>query len=194
MKKSSLVKCALIMSVIPFSGCITLENENYEQQMAMQRMRNENRKQAQKVAELSREMEQREALVQNFLATMAANSQRIETLERQLLNLEKSMGRNTKALEERLAAEKALREKANNALINQVSKELETVATDINKRLKDINTSTGSGYGVYTVRRGDTLSQIAKAAGITVSKLKKVNGLSSNIIRVGQDLKIPVSQ
>lgn len=194
MKKSSLFKCALILSVIPFSGCMIPEYENYEQQMAMQRIRNENRKQAQKVAELSREMEQREALVQNFLATMAANSQRIETLERQLLGLEKSMGRNTKALEQRLAAEKALREKANNALINQVSKELETVATDINKRLKDINTSSGSGYGVYTVQRGDTLSQIAKAAGITVSQLKKVNGLSSNIIRVGQDLKIPVSQ
>ncbi len=194
MKKSSLAKCALIMSVIPFSGCITLENENYEQQMAMQRLRTENRKQAQKVAALSREMDQREAIVQSFIESMALNSQRIENLERQVLNLEKSMGRNTKALEERLAAEKRHREKANNALINQVSKELESVATDINKRLKNMSTSSDSGYGVYTVQSGDTLSQIAKAAGVTISRLKKINGLSSDIIRVGQKLKIPAAQ
>jgi LysM repeat protein len=43
----------------------------------------------------------------------------------------------------------------------------------------------------YTVKRGDTLSSIAVSFGTTVSKLKKANGLTSNLIRVGQELVIP---
>lgn len=43
----------------------------------------------------------------------------------------------------------------------------------------------------YTVRRGDTLSSIAAANGTTVKKLKKVNGLTSTLIRVGQELILP---
>jgi LysM repeat protein len=43
----------------------------------------------------------------------------------------------------------------------------------------------------YTVKRGDTLSSIAIAYGTTVKELKKANGLTSNLIRVGQELVIP---
>ena len=43
----------------------------------------------------------------------------------------------------------------------------------------------------YTVKRGDTLSSIAAANGTTVRRLKKANGLTSNLIRVGQELVIP---
>jgi LysM repeat protein len=43
----------------------------------------------------------------------------------------------------------------------------------------------------YTVKHGDTLSSIAAAYGTTVKKLKKANGLTSNLIRVGQVLVIP---
>jgi lysophospholipase L1-like esterase len=43
----------------------------------------------------------------------------------------------------------------------------------------------------YTVRSGDTLSQIAGKYHTSVSKIKSVNGLKSDMIRVGQVLKIP---
>lgn len=43
----------------------------------------------------------------------------------------------------------------------------------------------------YTVKKGDTLSKIAKEYGTTVSKLQSLNGIkNANIIRVGQVLKI----
>ena len=43
----------------------------------------------------------------------------------------------------------------------------------------------------YTVKRGDTLSKIAKEFGTTVSKLKSLNNIKNiNLIRVGQVLKI----
>lgn len=47
----------------------------------------------------------------------------------------------------------------------------------------------GSGH-YYTVRKGDTLSSIARKHGVSVQTLKKRNGLKSDNIRVGQKLKI----
>lgn len=44
-----------------------------------------------------------------------------------------------------------------------------------------------------TVRRGDTLSHIARRHGVSVSALKRANGLRSDRIRAGQRLKLPAS-
>ena len=43
----------------------------------------------------------------------------------------------------------------------------------------------------YTVVKGDTLSAIARKKGSSVAKIKAANGLSSDLIRLGQSLKIP---
>jgi LysM repeat protein len=45
--------------------------------------------------------------------------------------------------------------------------------------------------GVYKVQRGDSLSLIAQRSGISTSELKSLNGLRSNVIRVGQELTLP---
>ncbi|MDE0144507.1 MAG: LysM peptidoglycan-binding domain-containing protein [Nitrospira sp.] len=42
----------------------------------------------------------------------------------------------------------------------------------------------------YRVRRGDSLSVIAHRFGTSVRKLKNLNGLSGNVIRVGQRLRV----
>lgn len=53
-------------------------------------------------------------------------------------------------------------------------------------------TQSSSSETVYTVKRGDTLSGIAKKYGTTYQKLAAYNGISNpNIIRVGQKIKIP---
>lgn len=44
---------------------------------------------------------------------------------------------------------------------------------------------------VHRVRSGDTLSEIARRYGTTVSKLRSANGLTSNRLRIGQELRIP---
>ena len=43
----------------------------------------------------------------------------------------------------------------------------------------------------YTVQGGDTLSLIAKAFGTTVQKIKEMNGMKSDALRVGQKINVP---
>ncbi len=42
----------------------------------------------------------------------------------------------------------------------------------------------------YTVEKGDSLYKIASKFGLTVSKLKEINNLTTNVIKVGQVLKV----
>lgn len=50
--------------------------------------------------------------------------------------------------------------------------------------------STSSGYKTHTVKKGETLSSIARKYGCTVAELKKWNNLKGSTVRVGQKLKI----
>ncbi|WP_114417266.1 N-acetylmuramoyl-L-alanine amidase [Marinospirillum perlucidum] len=45
----------------------------------------------------------------------------------------------------------------------------------------------------YTIRNGDTLSEIARSQGVDISELRELNNLSGDTIRVGQTLRIPSS-
>jgi N-acetylmuramoyl-L-alanine amidase len=45
----------------------------------------------------------------------------------------------------------------------------------------------------HTVSRGDTLSEIALKYGTSVTKILRLNNLSSKVIRIGQKLSIPPS-
>ena len=47
--------------------------------------------------------------------------------------------------------------------------------------------------GSYTVRPGDTLYRIASTHGTTAYALKSTNHLKSDVIQVGQKLKVPVA-
>ena len=52
----------------------------------------------------------------------------------------------------------------------------------------------GTGSITYTVRRGDTLSQIAKAYGVTIAHLVEINGIQNpNLIYPGQKIRITES-
>ena len=51
--------------------------------------------------------------------------------------------------------------------------------------------SSSSSHTRYTVKSGDTLYSLARKNGTTVAKIKSANGLSSDLIRIGQSLKIP---
>ncbi|MGF1529790.1 MAG: LysM peptidoglycan-binding domain-containing protein [Puniceicoccaceae bacterium] len=48
-----------------------------------------------------------------------------------------------------------------------------------------------AGWEAYTVRSGDSLSALAQRTGTTVAEIKGVNGLTSDVIRVGRPLFLP---
>ena len=45
----------------------------------------------------------------------------------------------------------------------------------------------------YTIQRGDTLSHIAKKHKVSVTDIRRLNGIKSNRIQVGQQIKLPAS-
>lgn len=61
----------------------------------------------------------------------------------------------------------------------------------INQQLLLPKTKKTDGEKTYTVKKGDTLSQIAYDNKITTSELKKANNLTSDLLKIGQVLIIP---
>ena len=55
------------------------------------------------------------------------------------------------------------------------------------------SSSSAAPTGVYTVRRGDTLSGIGARVGASVAQLRAWNGIRGSTIHVGQRLKVPGS-
>lgn len=72
------------------------------------------------------------------------------------------------------------------------------IAAEVNRRLGVADTAPDAGAAqgvtVYTVKKGDTLSQIAAKYGTTYQAIAAYNGIKNpNTIRVGQKIKIPAS-
>jgi len=53
------------------------------------------------------------------------------------------------------------------------------------------NNPSDDNYITYTVKSGDTLYSIAKRFNTTVNQIKSLNNLTSDLLRIGQILKIP---
>lgn len=73
--------------------------------------------------------------------------------------------------------------------VQQNDKVIETKVTDNSKAISENKNTTS--YTTYKVKKGDTLSKIAKNYGTTVKNLKSLNNLKSSNIKVGQNLKVP---
>ena len=56
---------------------------------------------------------------------------------------------------------------------------------------KNDNVGVNNDYFTYIIKKGDTLWDIARLYNTTVSKIKELNNLNANTIKVGQSLKIP---
>lgn len=72
------------------------------------------------------------------------------------------------------------------------------IAAEVNRRLGVEDTAPDAGAAqvvtVYTVKKGDTLYQIAAKYGTTYQAIAAYNGIKNpNVIRVGQKIKIPAS-
>ncbi len=69
-----------------------------------------------------------------------------------------------------------------------------TTAKPIAKRVSATTSSYTGPTKEYVVKNGDTLGAIAYGNGINIRQLKKLNNLTSDMLKVGQKLKIPAAK
>jgi LysM repeat protein len=117
----------------------------------------------------------------------------LEAIRAQLQELRRAAGGSDpavlKALEDRIAAVDAARQADKKAIIDQLAKELARLGPSAPAAA--VPASPAAKEKEYVVQKGDTLSSIAKANGVSVAELKKANGLTGDEIKAGQKLKIP---
>ncbi|MBO5182908.1 MAG: LysM peptidoglycan-binding domain-containing protein [Bacilli bacterium] len=80
-----------------------------------------------------------------------------------------------------------------NTTVNEI-KSLNNLTSNllsIGQKLKIPSSSSSNEYLIYTVKSGDSLYQIALKYNTTVNEIKSLNNLTSNLLSIGQQLKIP---
>ena len=116
---------------------------------------------------------------------------RVIELERKLASLQETNQKllnEVAAVKRQAAADADAREAQMKAILSKLDKlaaasaPAATVPTPI---------STADDYDIYEVQKGATLSVIAKAYGVTIQDIRKANNLKSDVLQIGQKLKIP---
>jgi len=75
--------------------------------------------------------------------------------------------------------------------INNLKSNLLHIGQQLKIPINDYNQE--NGYIVYVIKGGDSLYSIAKKYGISVDSLRKYNNLTSDLLSIGQTIKIPNS-
>lgn len=104
-----------------------------------------------------------------------------KTQSKILTDLRQLSGYTTKASNSLAVLEKQVEKTTSR--VNEVAK-LKNTLTSISKAI-------GSNSPIHKVSSGDSLEKIARKYNTTVPNLKKANGLTSNTIIIGQELRIP---
>lgn len=117
---------------------------------------------------------------------------RVIELERKIAALQETNQKllnEVAAVKRQSAADADAREAQMKAILSKIDKlaatppPVVTVPTPVSTAADD--------YDIYEVQKGATLYVIAQAYGVTVSDIKKANNLKSDVLQVGQKLKIP---
>jgi lysostaphin len=119
----------------------------------------------------------------------------IEELQGQVLNLRQAgtgaSATELQALEARIKAVDEASQRRDQALIDQVAKELATLGSSRGSAGATMRAPT-AGATEHVVQKGETLAEIAKQSGVSVADIVKANDLANpNEIKVGQKLTIP---
>ena len=139
-----------------------------------------------------------EELAGNTAAQLRAVQDENAELETRVIELERRIAAlqetNQKLLNEvaavkrQSAADADAREAQMKAILSKIDK---LAATPAPAATVPAPVSVADDYDIYEVQKGATLSVIAKAYNVTVQDIKKANNLKSDMLQVGQKLKIP---
>ena len=115
---------------------------------------------------------------------------RMIELERKIASLQetnKQLLNEISAVKRQSAADADAREAQMKAILSKIDKLAATPAPVT----VPAPVATAPEYDIYEVQKGATLSVIATAYGVTVQDIKKANNLKSDMLQIGQKLKIP---
>lgn len=139
-----------------------------------------------------------EELAGNTAAQLRAVQDENAELETRMIELERKLAAlqetNQKLLNEvaavkrQSAADADAREAQMKAILSKIDK---LAATPPPTVTVPTPVSTEAEYDIYEVQKGATLSVIAKAYEVSVQDIKKANNLKSDMLQIGQKLKIP---
>lgn len=144
--------------------------------------------------------------IYNAVKTMQAkqqeNSKRLDALEKKMaasgsLNDEdkEPVQKQIAILKSELKQERKAREALVDTVVKRVTGRVSELVDTIEQPQPDTSNATDSSEpGIrmkYEVQQGDTLGAIAKAFDVKISALRKANDIDGDLIRVGQELKIP---
>ena len=127
------------------------------------------------------------AQVEDLQFQQQKTQRELESIRTEIQELRRAAGgansSDLKALEDRIAAVDAARQADKKAIIDQLAKELAGMGRP--------SSPAAPGAKEYVVKSGDTLTTIAKANSVSVTELRRANGLTGDDIKVGQKLVIP---
>jgi len=124
--------------------------------------------------------------------TYNPNTSRIENLEttqRRILEDLKKLGTHANETSLALTQFKKSIQSLEKEILAQSNRLNEVVK--LKSTLSSISDAIGQSARVHKVRSGDSLDKIARKYNTSVQSIKQANGLSSNTILIGQELKIP---
>ena len=184
-----------LFALFAFSGCETMYNSSGRRQaadtMAMRA--------AMERQQLTRDTEIAKATAQSAEMQLQMLDTRLARLEDGVRQSQNANGadiaelkRETASLKGEIAAIRADRETMKNEIINKISSEMAKLLAAQQKPAAPARAEAASLSGYeHKVQQGQTLSAIAHAYNVPVDKIKKANGLKTDMIRVGQTLFIP---
>jgi septal ring factor EnvC (AmiA/AmiB activator) len=160
---------------------------------------------------LEEKMSQQESMVESFRQQLRSSQTNNDEMSKgKVAMLEKKIAQLEKANESLMADLRQFKTHANDTSnsLNQFKSKLSNLERDVNgnmshmknaleslisiskKGASSIDISASSATGVYKVKSGDSLEKIARAHQISVESLKNWNQLTSDRIKIGQELKI----
>ncbi|MFO7822023.1 MAG: LysM peptidoglycan-binding domain-containing protein [Lentisphaeria bacterium] len=125
----------------------------------------------------------------SLLADLRALKQQTATGESRGLESVESLKQRLDRLQSQLASEQKVHKAADKEILRSVTNEVSTMIKDNGGSSNP--SSNLRARGTYTVKQGDTLSAIARAFGVSIQDIKKINNLKTDLIREGQKLLIP---
>lgn len=119
---------------------------------------------------------------------LADANARLAALEQRQKVLQEQFAKQLADLQKLLAEESQQRVDADQRIVSGVSQAVRDVAAQPPPPAPPVD---NTPFRVYKVVRGDTLSTIALACGLSIDRLRGFNNLKSDTIYEGQQLKIP---